>query len=99
MANAVTACRDNAPADRTTATTTATDANIAAAIMAYLETSASQPLPPLALARRTGLSQSLPPVRSLLPPSSEDIPSAQDAAPAARNNVSNRKVFISVIGN
>jgi len=52
MANAVTACRDNAPADRTTTTTTATDANIAAAIMAYLETSASQPLPPLALARR-----------------------------------------------
>jgi hypothetical protein len=89
MANAVTAYRDNAAADRNV------DANIAA-MLAYLETSAAQPLPPLALARRTG-SQNLPPVRNLLP-QPEDMPPQDAAAPVARNNVANRKV-LTVIGN
>lgn len=84
MANAVTTYRDNAVSDRNV------DANIAA-MLAYLETSASQPLPPLALARRTG-SQNLPPVRNLLH-QPEEIQSQDAATSVARNNVSNRKVL------
>ena len=58
MANAVTAYRDTQLSERNP------DASIAA-ILAYLEGSAPQPLPPLAPTRRRG-SQHLPPVRNLL---------------------------------
>lgn len=84
MANAVTAYRDNAASDRNV------DANIAA-MLAYLETSAPQPLPPLALARRTG-SQNLPPVRNLLP-QPEELVQHDTSPPVVRNNVQNRKVL------
>lgn len=84
MANAVTAYRDNAASDRNV------DASIAA-VLAYLESSAPQPLPPLALPRRTG-SQNLPPVRNLLP-QPEEITHHDTSASVARNNVSNRKVL------